>query len=46
MSLLAAAKASGLDPYAWLTDVLTRLPTTLDKHFDSLLPTSWCCHIG
>ena len=45
MSLLATAKANGLDPYAWLTDVLTRLPTTLDKHLDSLLPTSWYCPI-
>ncbi len=45
MSLLATAKANGLDPYAWLSDVLTRLPTTLDKHLDSLLPTSWYCPI-
>jgi transposase len=45
MSLLATAKANGLDPYAWLTDVLTRLPTTLDKHLDSLLPKSWYCPI-
>ena len=46
MSLLATAKANGLDPYTWLTDVLTRLPTTLDKHLDSLLPTSWSCPIS
>ena len=46
MSLLATAKANGLDPYAWLVDVLTRLPTTLDKHLDSLLPTSWYCPIS
>jgi transposase len=46
MSLLATAKTNGLDPYAWLTDVLTRLPTTLDKHLDSLLPTSWYCPIS
>ncbi len=45
MSLIATAKANGLDPYAWLVDVLTRLPTTLDKHLDSLLPTSWYCPI-
>jgi transposase len=38
MSLLATAKANGLDPYAWLSDVLARLPTTLDMHLDSLLP--------
>jgi transposase len=46
MSLLATAKACGLDPYAWLVDILTRLPTTLDKHLDSLLPTSWYCPIS
>jgi hypothetical protein len=46
MSLLATAKAHGLDPYAWLVDVLTRLPTTLNKNLDSLLPTSWYCPIA
>jgi hypothetical protein len=30
MSLLATAKANGIEPHAWLTDVLTRLPTTRD----------------
>ncbi len=38
MSLLATAKANGLDPHAWLTDTLTRLPTTLNRDIDSLLP--------
>lgn len=38
MSLLATAKANGLEPHAWLTDVLTRLPTTLDRDIDTLLP--------
>lgn len=38
MGLLATAKANGLDPHAWLTDVLTRLPTTLDRDIDTLLP--------
>ncbi len=41
MSLLATAKANGHDPHAWLTDVLTRLPTTLDRDIDSLLPHRW-----
>jgi transposase len=41
MSLLATAKANRLDPHAWLTDVLTRLPTTLDRDIDTLLPYSW-----
>lgn len=38
MSLIATAKANGVEPHAWLTDVLTRLPTTLDRDIDTLLP--------
>ena len=38
MGLLATAKANGLDPHAWLTDTLDRLPTTLDRDIDTLLP--------
>jgi transposase len=38
MSLLATAKANGLEPHAWLTDVLTRLPTTKDRDIAALLP--------
>jgi transposase len=38
MSLIATAKANGLEPHAWLTDVLTRLPTTKNRDIDSLLP--------
>jgi transposase len=41
MSLLATAKANGHDPHAWLTDVLTRLPTTLDRDIETLLPHTW-----
>jgi len=38
MSLIATAKANGLEPHAWLTDTLTRLPTTKDRDIASLLP--------
>ena len=38
MSLLATAKANGHEPQAWLTDVLTRLPTTKNRDIDTLLP--------
>lgn len=38
MSLIATAKANGIEPHAWLTDVLTRLPTTQDRDIASLLP--------
>ncbi|MGH8147928.1 MAG: IS66 family transposase [Rhodanobacteraceae bacterium] len=38
MSLIATAKANGIEPHAWLTDVLTRLPTTKQRDIDALLP--------
>jgi len=38
MSLLATAKANGIEPHAWLTDTLTRLPTAKDRDIDTLLP--------
>jgi transposase len=41
MSLLATAKANGHDPHGWLTDVLRRLPTTLDRDIGDLLPHRW-----
>ena len=41
MSLLATAKANGHEPHAWLTDVLTRLPTTKDRDIGDLLPHTW-----
>lgn len=41
MSLLATAKANGHEPHAWLLDVLTRLPTTLNRNIDQLLPHRW-----
>lgn len=41
MSQIATAKANDLDPHAWLSDVLTRLPTTLDRDIGDLLPHRW-----
>lgn len=41
MSLLATAKACGVNPQAYLTDVLTRLPTTKDRDIADLLPQNW-----
>ncbi len=38
MSLLATAKANGIEPHAWLTDTLMRLPTAKDRDIDTLLP--------
>ena len=40
-SLIETAKAHDLDPQAYLTDILTRLPTTLNKDIDQLLPMNW-----
>lgn len=39
-SLLANAKVNGHEPNAWLTDVLRRLPTALDREVEALLPPS------
>ena len=41
MSLIATAKANGHDPFAYLRDVLTRLPTQLNSRICELLPHSW-----
>ena len=37
-SLLGTAKLNGLDPAAWLRDMLEKLPTCLNSQIDSLLP--------
>lgn len=41
MSLIQSAKLNGLDPYAYLKDVLTRLPTQKNNRLDELLPHNW-----
>ncbi len=41
MSLIQSAKLNGHDPYAYLKDVLTRLPFRLARHLDELLPHRW-----
>ena len=41
MSLVQSAKLSGHDPWAYLTDVLARLPTHLNSRIDELLPHRW-----
>jgi len=37
-SLLATAKLNGLEPHAWLTDTLEKLPTWPYRRLDELLP--------
>jgi len=41
MSLLQSAKLNGHDPWAYLKDVLTRLPTQLNSRIEELLPHRW-----
>ncbi len=38
MSLLETPKMNGLEPHAWLTDVLQRLPGWPEDNLDALLP--------
>ena len=41
MSLVQSARLNGIDPYAYLADVLRRLPTHPDSQIDELLPHCW-----
>jgi transposase len=40
-SLIQSAKLNGLDPYAYLKDVLQRLPTHRASDIAQLLPHRW-----
>ena len=41
MSLIQTAKLNHIEPLAYLTDVLTRLPTQPNSRIEELLPTRW-----
>ncbi len=41
MSLIQSAHLNGHDPYAYLKDVLTRLPTQKNHQIAELLPQNW-----
>ena len=41
MSLIQSARINGHDPYAYLKDVLTRLPTQRASEIEQLLPHQW-----
>ena len=41
MSLTQSAKLNGRDPWAYLKDVLERLPTQLNSRIEELLPHCW-----
>ena len=40
-TLIETAKLNGIDPQAWLADVLARLPDHPAKRIDELLPWQW-----
>ncbi|MDT3750732.1 transposase domain-containing protein, partial [Pseudomonas kurunegalensis] len=41
MSLIQSARMNGHDPYAYLKNVLTRLPTQRASEIEQLLPHQW-----
>ena len=41
MSLVQSAKLNGHSPWAYLHDVLARLPTHMNSRIDELLPHRW-----
>lgn len=41
MSLIQSARMNGIDPYAYLKDVFTRLPTLPASRIEDLLPHHW-----
>jgi transposase len=41
MSLLQSARLNGHEPWAYLKDVLARLPTQLNSRIEELLPHNW-----
>jgi hypothetical protein len=41
MSLIQSARTNGHDPYGYLKDVLTRLPTQRASEIGQLLPHQW-----
>jgi transposase len=40
-TLIQTARLNGVDPHAWLADVLARLPDHPARRLDELLPWNW-----
>ena len=41
MSIISTCKRAGVEPYAYLLDVIRRLPSMKTSELDPLLPTNW-----
>ena len=41
MSIICTCKRAGVEPYAYLLDVIRRLPSMKTSELDELLPTNW-----
>jgi hypothetical protein len=41
MSIICTCKRAGVEPYAYLLDVMRRLPSMKTSELDQLLPTNW-----
>jgi transposase len=41
MTLIQSAKLNGIDPFAYLADVLARIPTHPNRRIEELLPHNW-----
>ena len=41
LGLIVSCKLADVDPFAWLTDVLTRIPTHPAERMDELIPREW-----
>lgn len=46
MSLIQSAKLNDHDPYRYLKDELTRLPTQPNRRIEELLPHRWTADAG
>lgn len=40
-TLIGSAKLNDIDPWAWLADILARLPDHAARRVDELLPWNW-----
>ncbi len=45
-SLIETAKLNGIDPQAWLTDVLTNIADHPINRIDELLPWNWAANVA